>query len=99
MHEYTIKQNGVTVSSGIANKEDFNAGEPEGLEWGKAYSGKLTKKQEKKAALAALDAECGMPRLLRETLVAIGGATVPQTLKDIEANAATLRGELAAVVE
>lgn len=47
------------------------------------------------AALAEIDRKAGMPRLLRETLVAIGGAAVPAILKTHETNAAALRAELA----
>lgn len=97
MREYVIRQAGVIVCRGVAEEIDFNAGEPEGLEWGAEYSGKPTRKQEIEIALSAIDQKAGMGRLLRETLIAMGGAAVPGILKTHETNAASLRAELAVI--
>ncbi|MDZ7593218.1 MAG: hypothetical protein U0932_01075 [Thiobacillus sp.] len=45
--------------------------------------------------LRAIDAETGMTRLMRETLIAIAGAAVPAKLAEAEARAAVGRGKLA----
>ena len=55
------------------------------------------RKDEINEELARIDQKAGMPRLLRETLIAIGGAAVPGILKTHESNAASLRAELAAI--
>lgn len=55
-----------------------------------------TEKEAALARLAELDAQSGMPRLMRETLRAIAGAQAPAQLIAIETEAATERAKLAA---
>lgn len=45
-------------------------------------------------ALVDIDAKAGMPRLMRETLLAIAGDKAPKQLVDIEAQAALERAKL-----
>lgn len=51
-------------------------------------------KEKAKEALEKIDKDTGMSRLLRETLIAIGGQSVPKALKDKEDEAAIERGKL-----
>lgn len=55
-----------------------------------------TAKEAALARLEAIDAESGMPRMMRETLRAIAGAQAPAQLIAIETEAATERAKLAA---
>lgn len=53
-----------------------------------------TEKEAALARLAELDAQSGMPRLMRETLRAIAGAQAPAALVAVEAEAAAEREKL-----
>lgn len=68
-----------------------------GMQWdGAAFvAAPVDRRAQIAAALAEIDRKAGMPRLLRETLIAIGGTAVPAILKTHETSAAALRAELA----
>jgi hypothetical protein len=51
----------------------------------------LSQKDIAARVLAEIDERAGMPRLMRETLIAIAGDKAPQRLKDLEAQAAAER--------
>ena len=55
-----------------------------------------TAKEAALARLAAIDAESGMPRMMRETLRAIAGAQAPAALVAVETEAAAEREKLRA---
>lgn len=55
-----------------------------------------SEKDAARARLAAIDAESGMSRLLRETLRSLAGANAPALLVQFEAEAAAERAKLAA---
>jgi len=63
---------------------------------GNAWVDGKNRKEKAFAELAKIDADSGMSRSMRETLIAIGAEKVPQSVKDFEAAAAVERAALAA---
>lgn len=66
-----------------------------GKKWnGSAWVDGRTRKEKAFDDLARIDAESGMTRTMRETLIAVGAEKAPAVLKNYEAAAAVLRADL-----
>jgi hypothetical protein len=90
----------ITETSGIIDapnvREVADGNAVIGKRWdGAQWLAVVDRKRDIDAALAAIDRQSGMGRLLRETLIAIGGNAVPAILKTHENSAAALRAERA----
>lgn len=104
MHYAQIDGNGVVVAY-VETDREIDAPNVIGVKDGAAVIGKKwdgakfvavapDRRQVIATQLAEIDRKAGMPRLMRETLIAIGADKVPAILKTHETQAAALRAEL-----
>lgn len=103
---YFIKKDGagrvvVHIQADVADIEGYEITEQDaGVLWkkwnGAAWVDGKNRKERAYAELARIDADSGMSRAMRETLIAIGAEKTPKSVKDFEAAAEIERAALAA---
>lgn len=91
----------VSQLAGQVEAPDLIAIGPDDDVWNKRWDGAAwvdrvpTEAEAAEAALVEIDRKSGMSRLMRETLIAIAGASAPAMLVQHEQNAAAQRAKLA----